>query len=176
MNKYTVCLDENINKTLIIMRGVPSSGKSTRAKELANGNEDIIFSADKFWGEDYVNNFDLTKIGLAHNFCQNNCRRAMQKQIPLVIVDNTNIKKREIIPYLKMAERYEYKLKIEEPTSEWWLNLRKLLNDKEGNKKEINKIIKFLFEKSKETHAVPIGVIERMIYSFDLNLTVESLF
>jgi hypothetical protein len=75
-----------------------------------------------------------------------------------------------------MAEQYQYRLKIEEPTSEWWLNLRNLMNDKEKNRKEINKIIKFLYEKSKETHCVPLSTIEKMIFSYDTNLTVENLF
>ena len=51
-------------KTLVLMRGCPSSGKSFRAKQLAAG-EDIICSADHFFGltaEEYVANWCVEKL------------------------------------------------------------------------------------------------------------------
>lgn len=173
--KYSVCLDENNPKLLIIMRGIPSCGKTTRAKELANNNDDIIFSADKFWGENYVENFDIKKISQAHNWCRDQLKRSMQKQLSLLIVDNTNIKIRDIMPYIDMAKKYEYRVRIEEPISPWWNEIKIVLKNKEKNKKEISEFVNLLFEKSKSTHCVPRKVIEKMTNQYVLDISLERL-
>lgn len=71
------------DKVLILMRGVPASGKSYRALELAGADPSIIHSADYFFGatpEEYVANWSIEKLGLAHNQCKKNVRLLMQRQ------------------------------------------------------------------------------------------------
>ncbi len=167
------------NKTLILMRGVPSSGKSYRAKELSLGDDSIIFSADHYFGktpEEYVANWSIDKLSTAHKECQKNVRMLMQRQLPLAIVDNTNTMVRELMPYFEMAVQYQYKVRIEEPTSPWWVNdIAPYLGDKEGNRKQLEKMCKLLWEKNKATHCVPLASIEKMLFRYHANVTVEQL-
>jgi adenylate kinase family enzyme len=56
---------DKATKTLILMRGLPGSGKSTKAKILA-GEKGLVFSTDDFFmvGDKYV--FDPQMIGEYH--------------------------------------------------------------------------------------------------------------
>ena len=161
------------------MRGVPASGKSYRAKELAGADESIICSADKYFGEtpeEYVTNWCIEKLGSAHRECQKNVRMLMQRQRPLVIVDNTNTMVREMMPYFEMAVQYQYKVRIEEPTSPWWVNdIAPYLLDKEANRKQLLAACKVLWQKNQESHQVPLASIEKMLFRYHVNVTVEQL-
>jgi predicted kinase len=167
------------DKVLILMRGVPASGKSYRALELAGDDPSIIYSADHFFGatpEEYVENWSIEKLGLAHNQCKKNVRMLMQRQRPLIIVDNTNTMVREMMPYFDMAVQYQYKVQIEEPTSPWWVNdIAPYLGDKEGNRKQLEKVCKLLWEKNQLSHKVPLASIEKMLFRYHYNVTVEQL-
>ena len=166
-------------KVMKIMRGVPAAGKSYRAKELAGGNEDVIFSADLFFGksvEEYVKNWSAAKLFKAHEWCQNSARGACQKQIPLVIIDNTNTKIGEMMPYFSLAYHYDYKVEVEEPTSSWWAEIVPCLRDKAANKKKIEEFAKLLTEKNKESHCVPYEAILKMLmrYQTDIDFNVMA--
>lgn len=167
------------NKVLILMRGVPASGKSYRAKELAGDTPEIIFSADHFFGntpEEYVKNWSKEQLGNAHKQCQKNTRMVMQRQGPLVIVDNTNTQIREMLPYFDMAVQYGYRLEVHEPTSPWWVNdIAPYLSDKEGNRKHLEKMAEFLWKKNQETHCVPLESIKKMLFRYQPNVTVDDL-
>lgn len=171
--------DELNPKTMILLRGLPSCGKSTRARELAGGDESIIFSADKFWGntpEEYVLNWNKDKLYTAHTWCQNLTRAAMQRQSPLVIVDNTNVRLSEMMVYFGMAVQYQYRVRIEEPVSPWWVNdIAPLLTDKEANRDRLDELAKMLAEKSRDTHRVPYESIRKMLFRYQPNVTFEDL-
>ena len=161
------------------MRGVPASGKSFRAKELSEGDDSIICSADHYFGatpEEYVANWCIEKLGAAHKQCQKNVRMLMQRQRPLVIVDNTNTMVREMMPYFEMAVQYQYRVRIEEPTSPWWVNdIAPYLENKEANRKQLLAACKVLWQKNQESHMVPLPSIEKMLFRYHVNVTVEQL-
>jgi len=167
------------DKVLILMRGVPASGKSYRAQELAGSDLSIIHSADHFFGatpEEYVENWAIEKLGLAHNQCKKNVRMLMQRQRPLVIVDNTNTMIREMMPYFDMAFQYQYKVQIEEPTSPWWVNdIAPYLADKETNRVHLEKMCKLLWEKNQQSHKVPLESIKKMLWRYHADVTPEQL-
>lgn len=179
MDRFNWMRDENNMKTLVLMRGIPSCGKSTRAKELANGDMSLIHSADNFFGstyEEYRKNWNVQDLGNAHKACKHGVRLAMQRQADLVIVDNTNVIIRDMMGYFALAVQYGYKVRIEEPTSPWWVNeIAPYLTDKVKNKKQLDKMAQFLAEKSKETHGVPLSAIERMIGKYQPNVTFDDL-
>lgn len=166
-------------KTLILMRGVPSSGKSYRAKELAGDDPSVICSADHYFGstpEEYVANWSIEKLGSAHRECKKNVRILMQRQVPLVIVDNTNTMVSEMMPYFELALQYQYKVQIEEPTSPWWVNdIAPYLANKQTHADKIKKAAQLLFEKNQETHKVPLASILKMLERYHHNVTVEQL-
>lgn len=77
----------------ILMRGYAGSGKSFKAKQLAEefGNC-VICSADTYWIDSKGNyNFDVSKLKLAHEYCYNEFKKAVTAG-KNVIVDNTNLK------------------------------------------------------------------------------------
>lgn len=178
-SQFQWMFDPNNDKVLILMRGVPASGKSYRAMELAGDDSSVIHSADHFFGstpEEYVANWSIEKLGMAHKQCQKNTRMRMQRQLPLAIVDNTNTQVRELLPYFEMAVQYQYRVQIEEPTSPWWVNdIAPYLEDKEKNRKHLEKMCKILWEKNQSSHKVPLESIKKMLFRYHFNVTVEQL-
>jgi predicted kinase len=99
---------------LILLRGVPGSGKSTFANVILqqpNNNPQEVLSADDF----FVNNegvyiFDGTKIKEAHNYCQFRCSERMRQEISRIVVANTFTQEWEMDIYYEMAKRYNYRV------------------------------------------------------------------
>lgn len=94
-------------KQLILLRGLPGSGKSTVAEYISFLNKAVICEADRFFIKDGVYQFDRNKLGLAHKWCQSECKNAMTNS-QNVIVSNTSTTESEIKPYIQMAEEYGY--------------------------------------------------------------------
>jgi predicted kinase len=100
-------------RNVVIMRGLPGSGKSTVAKKLAAQVEGaVIVSADDFFMVGGQYQFDVTKLGAAHGACQAAFKTALIHNKELVIVDNTNTTPREIQTYMKMAQNFGYEAVI----------------------------------------------------------------
>ena len=99
---------------LILLRGLPGSGKTTLAKiilQLRSTDEPEVLSADDFFEDkegDY--NFDSTKLKEAHNYCQFRCSERMRQQKAKIVVANTFTQEWEMDEYFKMAERYNYRV------------------------------------------------------------------
>ena len=99
---------------LILLRGLPGSGKTTLAKiilQLRSTDEPEVLSADDFFEDkegDY--NFDPTKLKEAHNYCQFRCSERMRQQKAKIVVANTFTQEWEMDEYIKMAERYNYRV------------------------------------------------------------------
>jgi len=94
------------NRIVYIMRGLPGSGKSTMAKNMAGATGRVV-SADDFFMVDGEYRFDVAKLGEAHGQCMRRAIEHVQRDVeaPLV-VDNTNISNVEIAPYVLLAQAY----------------------------------------------------------------------
>jgi predicted kinase len=109
-------MDTNIEKQgdLILLRGVPGSGKTTLANvilQLPSNVEPEILSADDFFEtKDGEYNFDPSKLKEAHNYCQFRCSERMRQQKSRIVVANTFTQEWEMDEYFKMAERYNYRV------------------------------------------------------------------
>ena len=93
---------------LILLRGLPGSGKSTAAKLF---NKSPHFEADMFFMDangDYQ--FDINKIKDAHNWCKSSVMDAMKKEYPIIVVSNTFTEEWEMDAYYKMAEELGYRV------------------------------------------------------------------
>ena len=98
-------------KRLIIMRGLPGSGKSTYVKDHFPHAE--ICSADNFFVErDGVYRFDQSRIGEAHSNCQMRAFSGMVDGLPMVVIDNTSVKAWESELYIEMGNVFGYKVSI----------------------------------------------------------------
>lgn len=119
----------NMRKTFYIMRGMPGSGKSFLAKQLA-GKTGQIFTADDFFIDEQGNyNWDADKIGYAHQWNHDRTKAAINKGISPVILDNTNVSKfelRNLKPLIEYALSKEYETEIKEPNTSWAFNPEEL--------------------------------------------------
>ena len=102
-----------MDKTLIILRGLPGSGKSTFANHIWDRH--VICEADKYFYDKEGNyNFDASKLGEAHQWCQGKVEQFMidntvnSQYYPEIIVSNTSTTEKELEPYLKLADKYGY--------------------------------------------------------------------
>jgi predicted kinase len=95
---------------MTIMRGLPGSGKSTKARQLADDNT-VICSADDHFMVDGEYVFNPDQIGAAHQACQDKARKALMDGKD-VIIDNTNTQKWEMQPYLDMAAFFKVTLEV----------------------------------------------------------------
>jgi predicted kinase len=91
-------------KTLILLRGLPGSGKTTLAKSLAGEH----IEADMFFMKDGEYKFDPTMLKHAHNWCQDVVEHWMDDDIQRIIVSNTFTQEWEMDFYYKLAETYGY--------------------------------------------------------------------
>lgn len=94
---------------LVILRGLPGSGKSTEAR-MAFPEPKVICSADDFQPD--LRNFDPSRLGECHSECRMMAMNAMNRKCPLVIIDNTNSRKWEYAEYDLMAAVFGYEVEI----------------------------------------------------------------
>jgi predicted kinase len=104
-----------MEKLLIILRGIPGSGKSTFARMM--WSDYVICEADKYWyDEDGNYNFDPSKLKQAHEWCQSQVRKFMQDNTlndqfyREIVVSNTSTTEKELQPYLDLANEFGYKV------------------------------------------------------------------
>ena len=50
----------------------------------------------------------------------------MKKEEPIIVIDNTNVRKWEAKPYVKMAQQYGYEVKFVEPDTPWKFDITEL--------------------------------------------------
>jgi predicted kinase len=100
---YAICVPHSVGDQLILIRGLPGSGKTTRARSLA-----IIgfehFEADMYFERSGTYRFEPSRIQDAHAWCQTMTRRALAAG-KRVVVSNTFTLLAEMTPYLSMAGR-----------------------------------------------------------------------
>jgi predicted kinase len=101
---------------VILLRGLPGSGKSTFCKK--TWPDALICSADDFFGNPYK--FDPALIGAAHAYCfrrflhclEDTQKRGLDGHDVTIVVDNTAISAIEIAPYALAAAAFDAKFKV----------------------------------------------------------------
>jgi predicted kinase len=107
-------------KCLYLICGPSGSGKTTRAFELMSKlNITHHFEAD-MWMNDRFGNycFDSKRLRDCHKKCQQKTEEAM-KLGKSIIVSNTTLIKREAVPYISLAKKYNYQVVIEHMTGQF---------------------------------------------------------
>jgi tRNA uridine 5-carbamoylmethylation protein Kti12 len=161
-------------KRVIIMRGVPGSGKSTAARMLASGGregefwlEDKVtyFGSPEHFGDEHIEAERLTAIHSTDQYFVNKAgeyrfspkrlwpnhnanykafRNSVDDDIPLVIVDNTNTQRKEWKKYQDYAEDAGY-----------WVSFHVMPHPSPK------------VAAARNTHGVPLDKIEQMIARFE---------
>lgn len=93
---------------LIIVRGLPGSGKSSFAKLLEQPG--CICTADDYLMVEGKYIWSPERAGMAHKKCQNKCEELMRLQFPRVVIANTSTTDRELRPYYDLAKKYNYQV------------------------------------------------------------------
>lgn len=154
------------DQVLIIMRGIPGAGKSTRAKQLVG--EGIIHSTDALIEAKGDYSVFFEQMHAANDFGQlfglhiknfRNARASILEGISPVIIDNTNIKQSDAKSYVKAA-------------LELGLSDSNIRFEDVGTSGLDAKVLS-----ERNTHGVPLKTIEKMIASHkgQGELTLESV-
>lgn len=123
---------------LILVRGLPNSGKTTFVKMTLKGM--LHLEADMFFSKDGQYCFDGNKLKVAHNLCQTFAKIALEHGAD-VVVSNTFTTLKEMEPYLEEAKNKNITVKVYRMT--------------ERIKGSVNE------------HNVPVEVIEKMEARFE---------
>ncbi|AZZ98338.1 AAA family ATPase [Pseudoalteromonas rubra] len=142
-------------KQAFILRGLPGSGKThyayALADELVAGDETqfIICSTDDYFhNEQGEYHFEKFRLPEYHNLNLARFINALAEGIPLVIADNTNIKRWEFVAYTSAAQAMGYQVK----------------EVIVGEVKD--KSMQHLYAK-RNTHGVALRTISKMAYMFE---------
>jgi predicted kinase len=103
-------------KTLILLRGIPGSGKSTFANYIWNNY--AICEADQYFvnKETGEYKFKPDEIKIAHQWCKDEVENRMKdnqvnpQYYPEIVVSNTFTQEWEMESYYKLAEKYGYRV------------------------------------------------------------------
>jgi len=101
------------NRELVIIRGLPGSGKSTMGKVLRLAGYEH-YEADQYFMKDGIYQYDASKVRHAHLWCQSAVRTALA-QNKRVVVCNTFTRIKELTPYLALSK----KVRIIEAKGNW---------------------------------------------------------
>lgn len=145
------------NKELIIMRGISGSGKSTLAQK-HKGEKGKIFSTDDFFMQDGRYQFDPKKLSTNHSMNKDRTEKAMIEGVSPIVIDNTNFEAWEMKPYVELADKYGYQVKIVETDP---VDIEELVRRQE-TRRGINKVI-------------PRRILEKMLSKYKRGITVDDV-
>lgn len=99
-------------KKLILLRGLPGSGKSTAAKLFQGSGYSSHYEADMYFlnKETGEYQFDPSKLKLAHNWCAIQTQKAMVDEIPTIVISNTFTQEWEMDNYRELAKMHDYQV------------------------------------------------------------------
>ncbi|NWV50930.1 N4BP2 protein, partial [Daphoenositta chrysoptera] len=145
-----------IGQVLVLLRGVPGSGKSYLARNLLEDNPDgIILSTDDYFYKHGQYHYDPDCLGEAHEWNRKRAKEAFEMRISPIIIDNTNIQAWEMKPYVTLAQQFKYKVMFREPDT-WW----------KFKPKELER---------RNVHGVSKEKIKRMLERYERCLTVRTI-
>jgi len=137
-----------MSKLLVLLRGLPGSGKSSFAKHM--WSDFVICEADQFFYDSDGNyNFDPSKLRDAHKYCRDKVETFMSDNeknsqfYPEIVVSNTFTREWEMDEYFKLAKKYNYQV------------VSLIVENRHGNK---------------NVHGVPDSKIEEMRNRFEISL------
>uniref|UniRef100_A0A8B9TK45 NEDD4 binding protein 2 n=1 Tax=Anas platyrhynchos TaxID=8839 RepID=A0A8B9TK45_ANAPL len=145
-----------IGQVLVLLRGVPGSGKSYLARTLLEDNPGgVILSSDDYFYKHGQYHYDPDCLGEAHDWNRKRAKEAFERRISPIIIDNTNIQAWEMKPYVTLAQQFKYKVMFREPDT-WWK-----FKPKELEKRNI--------------HGVSKEKIKRMLERYERCLSIRSI-
>ncbi len=163
---------------MILMRGLPSCGKSYTSQTLV-GENGIRIEFDEFFytqvGDDPAKyNWSRDLLGRARRWNLGRLNKAVDARWPRIVVDSDNNNCDYTRQYVGYAMDRGYRIEFAEPTSSWWHTIGKLLADKNANAQALHDWAQKLTEMSKRTHRVPLTDFLHRISKWE-NLDIDRL-
>eukprot|EP00981_Chlorochromonas_danica_P015728 scaffold14367_cov250-Ochromonas_danica.AAC.24 len=170
---------------LLILRGLPGTGKSSLGKKIAEAFNGVQFESDKNFtiAGDY--HFDPTLCGLSHELTQAEARQAMAHHLPLVVISNTATRHWEYQVYVEAGRQFGYTIVIFDLFQHLLTSLSLMTpttssgtrNDKKEEKEEERRQAYFQYLASSNIHDVPPETIVEMARRYEFSpqlITVEE--
>jgi len=105
------------NNRLVLVRGLPGSGKSTYAKSYFNGH--IHLEADMYFTQpDGSYDWAAERLGKAHSWCFETAKIMLNNGYD-VVVSNTFTTLKELNPYIELANQSDIQYVVFRMTSEY---------------------------------------------------------
>ena len=102
---------------LVLIRGLPGSGKTTMARELSRKGYDH-HEADHYFEREGTYKFDPAKLSDAHTQCLERTKDSLTRGISCVVA-NTFTRCWEMRPYLEAAKAAGVPVRVIEACGEW---------------------------------------------------------
>jgi predicted kinase len=170
-------IEQNEDKLLILMRGLSGSGKSTLAREISKKLGGVIYSTDDFLEgdkpDDYKANFaqatELGHLPALHLKNQDRTQKAMISGTSPIIIDNTNVEKWHLEPYVELAKKHGYRVEFAAP--QYMQDIAKLA--KEGDSPMKLRIAARQLSK-RNVHGVPVDAIMKQLEKWHHDPKIED--
>lgn len=115
---------EKKQNTVIFVRGISGSGKSTTAKKLKSGFKNLNVTvtqleADHWFIKNGLYKFDKNKLGYVHGKCKEAFEEAINNKKNVVILSNTFVRIEEMEEYIKYAFDKNYNIIFTDSGTTW---------------------------------------------------------
>ncbi|KAG0708058.1 NEDD4-binding protein 2-like 1 [Chionoecetes opilio] len=142
-------------RLLVVMRGLPGSGKTTLAREV-KGPNGVVLSTDDFFCDKHGQYlYDASRIGEAHQWNKHRTIKRLKQGKTPILIDNTNLEVWEMKPYFQLALQYGYDVDLLHTATPWRRNAKELAR--------------------KSIHGVPAKKIEEMKERYEQDVRIEDI-
>jgi len=98
---------------LILLRGLPGSGKTTLAHVLSEKGKYPVFSVDDYFTDENGHyEFRFQENHVAYKQCEEGVKTAMVQGVDKIILHNTFTMEWEMEPYFKLAAEHGFRLHV----------------------------------------------------------------
>lgn len=166
-------------KIVYLMRGLPSSGKSHAARQVA-GESGIVCETDEFFltevGTDSTAyDYDPARLDEARQWNFARFSAAVAAGVSPIVVDRGNSLSLESQRYARHAADAGYRVELREPASPWWQEIRVLLKYKRFNGVVLREWAERLAQMNRSSHRAPVEGILRTMAKWRYDLTVDEI-
>ncbi len=154
-------------KLLRILRGLPGSGKSYLAKKMSEEEGAIVLNNDDLLVTDGAYKWDEELVLIAHHYNQKRATNAMRENVPLIVLDNTNLLPYHSSPYVRLANFYGYEHQVIPINTPWAFDLDEL------TKRNIHNVPKSILECMKKIlDELPLEAL-KVILNYEMEMDPE---
>ena len=170
---------EHAPPRLILLRGLPSAGKSTLARSLTRESGtwiefDLYFHTEV--GSD-PDRYDWSNRLLpdARAWNIDRLRQAVDRREDPIVLDDDNGLGRTTGASVAYAVEHGYEVEFREPDTPWWRLVRQLLQNKDANAEALDRWAYKLAVLNRGTHRVSASSMRRRMDRWRDEITVEEI-